>query len=604
MKRQEQPKDTRNLSGGREIPVENYCDQPYVLRTDDGAWLCTVTTGPGKEGNPGQHIVAMRSTDQGKTWTDRVDVEPSGGPESSYAVLLKVPGGRIYCFYNHNTDNMREVIGDPAFYNGKKEKRVDSLGYFVFKYSDDGGRTWSPGRTNVPIREFAIDRENPYGGKVRFGWNVGKPFVLEGAAYVSFHKVGGFGEGFFTRSEGALLRSDNILSERDPDKIRWETLPDGNVGLRAPAGGGPIAEEQSYVTLSDGSIYAIYRTVDGRPACSTSRDGGHIWSQPRYVCYADGRPIRQPRAANFAWKCANGKFLYWFHNNGWTGYNFGPGAGSRNVAWLCGGIERDGDIAWSQPEVVLYAGDFFSGPSYPDLIEEGGRYFLTETQKTSARVHEMDRDLVEGLWAQLEGTAGTVVPGGLILDLPKDGAMPSQAAVPALPEFVTRDYWAKGPGRVDLGGGFTIELRLQLDALEAGQALLDSRTETGAGLALVTTGRGTIELVMNDGRSESRWDCDPGMIVAGKRHHVAVIVDGGPRLISFVVDGQLCDGAGKRMYGWGRFSPVLRHANGGTTLRIAPRMKGRVWRLRIYDRALRTSEAVACFREEEEKNHG
>ena len=83
MKRQEKPKDARNLSGGREIPVENYCDQPYVLRTDDGAWLCTVTTGPGKEGNPGQHIVAMRSTDQGKTWTDRVDVEPSGGPESS-----------------------------------------------------------------------------------------------------------------------------------------------------------------------------------------------------------------------------------------------------------------------------------------------------------------------------------------------------------------------------------------------------------------------------------------------------------------------------------------------------------------------------------------
>lgn len=181
--------------------------------------------------------------------------------------------------------------------------------------------------------------------------------------------------------------------------------------------------------------------------------------------------------------------------------------------------------------------------------------------------------------------------------------MPVESAMPRLPEFVTRDYWSKGPGRVDLGGGFSIELGLRLDSLEEGQAILDSRTESGAGLALVTTARGTIELVMNDGRSESRWDCDPGAVVPGRQQHVVVIVDGGPRLISFVVDGRLCDGAGKRMYGWGRFSPVLRHANGGKTLRIAPRMKGEVRTLRIDGRALRTSEAVGRCREDQ-KNHG
>ena len=42
--------------------------------------------------------------------------------------------------------------------------RVDSQGYFVFKYSDDHGMTWSSKRYNVPVREMAIDRENPYGG--------------------------------------------------------------------------------------------------------------------------------------------------------------------------------------------------------------------------------------------------------------------------------------------------------------------------------------------------------------------------------------------------------------------------------------------------------
>ena len=75
------------------------------------------------------------------------------------------------------------------------------------------------GNATIPVREMAIDRENVYGGKVRFFWNVGKPFTQDGSAYVSLHKVGGFGEGFFTRSEGVLLKSENILTEKDPEEI-------------------------------------------------------------------------------------------------------------------------------------------------------------------------------------------------------------------------------------------------------------------------------------------------------------------------------------------------------------------------------------------------
>ncbi len=42
--------------------------------------------------------------------------------------------------------------------------------------------------------------------------------------------------------------------------------------------------------------------------------------------------------------------------------------------------------------------------SYPDLIEQDGRYWITETQKTVARVHSVDPELLEGLWKQ-----GTVI---------------------------------------------------------------------------------------------------------------------------------------------------------------------------------------------------
>jgi len=127
-------RDPRNITAGWEIPSETYSDQPYIVRTDDGAWLCVITTGTGHEGQPGQHVVTMRSTDQGHTWAPPVAVEPELHPESSYAVLLKVPSGRIYCFYNHNTDNLRQVIADDPPFKGGFCTRVDSLGYFVFRY--------------------------------------------------------------------------------------------------------------------------------------------------------------------------------------------------------------------------------------------------------------------------------------------------------------------------------------------------------------------------------------------------------------------------------------------------------------------------------------
>ena len=104
--------DSRNITSGREIPNEGYADQPYLVKTDDGAWLAVITTGKGVEGEGGQHVISTRSTDWGRTWLTPVDVEPGTGPEASYAVLLKVPYGRIYLFYNHNTDNIRQVKAD------------------------------------------------------------------------------------------------------------------------------------------------------------------------------------------------------------------------------------------------------------------------------------------------------------------------------------------------------------------------------------------------------------------------------------------------------------------------------------------------------------
>jgi hypothetical protein len=573
--------DLRNIRTGWEIPSETYADQPYVVKTDDGAWLCILTTGAGREGARGQHVVSLRSTDRGRTWSEPVDIEPADGPEASYAVLLKVASGRIYAFYNHNTDNLRRIKGDDPPYKDGWCTRVDTQGYFVFRYTGDHGRTWSKNRFPIPVREMQIDRENPYGGTIRFFWNVGKPFTHGVAAYVPLHKVGGFGRNFITRSEGVLLKSPNLLTESDPEKIVWETLPDGDIGLRAPPGGGPIAEEQSFCVLSDGSFYCVYRTIDGHPACCYSRDGGHTWSTPQYARYADGTLIKHSRAANFAWKCSNGKYLYWFHNHGGRSYE------DRNPAWLCGGVEVDSPdariIAWSQPEIVLYDDDPYVRMSYPDLIEDDDRFFLTETQKDIARVHQVDRALVEGLWSQFDNRV--VATDGLLLDLPGEtDSMPQSVPMPALPAFAAA------------GAGVAVDLWVTFDAVTPGQVLLDSRSASGQGLCLQTTPRGTVEIILNDGRSESRWDCDPGLLPTGRSHHIVANVDGGPKIITFIVDGRLCDGGESRQFGWGRFSPNLRDVNGGKSLRIGANLTGRIDHLRIYNRHLRTSEAIGNYR--------
>ncbi len=604
--------DNRHIAQGYEIPTERYSDQPYVVKTDDGAWLCTITTGGGIEGASGQHIIATRSADQGRTWSAPVDVEPADGPEASYAVPLKARGGRIYLFYNHNSDDRRWVIADDPPYKDGKCYRVDSQGCFVFKYSDDHGLTWSSKRYNVPVRAMAIDRENPYGGAIRYFWNVGKPIIHGGSAYVSLHKVGGLGHGFFTRSEGVLLRSENIMTEPDPEKIVWETLPEGDAGLRAPSGGGPIAEEHSYVVLSDGAFYSVYRTIDGHPAFAYSRDAGRSWTQPAYKRYDNGRLMKHPRAANFAWKCENGKYLYWFHNHGGNWYE------DRNPVWLCGGVESDTEegsvIRWSQPEIAIYDDDSYVRMSYPDLIEEDGQYFLLETQKDKARVHRLDPALLEGMWRQLD-QGGALTASNCIVEWKARDASDNHVIMPPLAAFNTRDAQRPDYGARDMRSGFTLEFWLELQDLAAGQALLDARAPGGQGWAVETSASGSVEIILNDGRCESRWNYDPGALTVGKAQHVVVVVDGGPKIISFIVDGIFCDGGAQRQFGWGRFNPAMRHVNSAHKNAIIAPGSGvgrahfpaaadaqridispAIRLLRVYDRYLRTAEAIGNFR--------
>jgi len=314
--------DPRDITAGYEIPSENYADQPYVVVTQDGNWLCVLTTGPSTESQRGQHVVATISADKGQSWSELIPIEP--GLESddwhmtSWVTAVAVPGGRVYAFYNYRYDEVCTQHG----------------GWLCYRYSDDNGRTWSAQRYRVPMRLAKRDRENVTGGTHQFFWCIDKPVISNGSLFFGLPKLttglpldGG---------EGWVVCSDNILTERDPDSIHWELLPDGDVGVWNPDLGS-VQEEQNIEVLSDGSLYMVNRTEIGHPAFAISRDGGHSWTTPQIMRYATGNPIKNPRACPKIWKASNGKFLFWFHNDGYPGWG---NSAVRNPVWLAGGIEK------------------------------------------------------------------------------------------------------------------------------------------------------------------------------------------------------------------------------------------------------------------------
>jgi hypothetical protein len=557
--------DLRNMKNAVGIiPDEGYCDQPYTVKTLSNEWLCVITTGPGGESQKGQHVSAIISADQGKSWSKPIDIEKASDQMSSWATPYITPYGRIYVFYNYNGDG---VFTTP---DGKSIPNSALLGWYCYKYSDDHGRTWSK-RFRLPLRKTTVDYMNNWHGEVQLFWGISKPIQIENSMYFALTKMGKYhadvGEGWF-------FKSDNISTEKNAEKLNWQLLPDGEQGL-STAALGLVQEEHNIVGLNDGGLYCVYRTNEGFPAHSYSRDQGRTWTKPEFMTYEpNGQVVKNPRACPRLFKCANGKYLLWYHNHSqvvrWQ---------HRNPAWVSGGVEKDGVIHWSQPEILLYETDTSARMSYPDLIEENGKFWITETQKEVAGVHAIDPILLEGLWKQ--ASLKTIAKSGLVAE--KYNPDKSSDVGVISPLNLTK-------------GGFAIDLWLTLDELKPGQILLDNTDSQGKGISISVTKQRTLEITLTDGKYKSAWDTDPGVIQAGKPQHVVFNVDGGPNIITTVVNGKLCDGGRYRPFGWTWFSDLPEDVNTSVPLKLSPEGKKIIKQIRLYNRYLTTSEAIGNFR--------
>ena len=557
-------KDWRYIPNGSLIHSNGYVDQPYIIVLEDGNWFCVYTTSNKHEGAKGQHIACRLSSNRGKSWGEAVRIEEPGPESASWGVPYLTAYGRIYVFYDYNGDKIHAL-------GSRKNIREDMLGWYCYRYSDDNGKTWSA-RYRLPMRKTTIDRMNQWNGEVQIFWGIDKPKRLGDGLLFAFSKIG---EYMLEYSEGWLYHCENIEIEKNPEKLKWELLPKGDQGIRSSIWG-DIQEEQNTVHLQDGSIACMYRTTQGHPLMAYSQDQGYSWSEPTPPADYNGRPLKNPRANPKIWRCNNGHYLLWYHHNSTRSFF------NRNPAWVAGGIEKEGKIVWSQPEVLLYHNKSGRGPSYPDLVEANGKYWITETQKTEARVHEIPASFLEVLWSQFDLSQS--VAESLAIDL--SGALLEKTDSVQLSGLMEEKELA----------GFTLTVRLasNLD-MANGKIIIDARDKEGRGFWLEAAENFTVRFSLSDGKTTSSLLADAGVLQTRSRteQEISVSVDYRSGIIQFVVDGILCDGKGLP-FGWGRISPKIEEVP-MDWLRIDKSRKT-ITGVQFYSRPLMNTEIIGAYR--------
>lgn len=104
--------DPRDISNGTVMLATGYLDQPYCVQSTGRSpveWTCIVTDGAVHEGGSGEHMVAVMSTDKGKTWSSPVLLEQNTTLDNAYGTIVISPRNRIYCIYNMNLDNITHL---------------------------------------------------------------------------------------------------------------------------------------------------------------------------------------------------------------------------------------------------------------------------------------------------------------------------------------------------------------------------------------------------------------------------------------------------------------------------------------------------------------
>lgn len=578
-----------------------------------------------REGGPGLQLFSTRSVDGGRTWSPLSPIDDDiRQSHDGYQLLHRRPDGgwRIFVFYGWNPGSQYPPDSAPDLPELKRTDMQLDEGYW-FRVSDDGGASWGDRRWLIPVRRTRIDRDNPWGGSTMGMFLCDKPSVVNGAVYMAFQKTRD-GAGETPGSEVFLLRSRNLLHVDDLDDAEWETLPHGDVGLQAPSGDLALGEEPHVLQVGAphaDRLFCLWRAETGRLAASYSDDSGESWDEPFWLTHeghaGGGHPLKNPRGSITPFRLSGSspdgmhEFVMLYYNNGRTerlGYV------GRRVYWLvCGRSTPDGHIRWGQPEIALWwDGTGFEdrpgwnpdwaivdGPGYPDFVEfDDATLAFVESNKLAVRYHVVDQRLLAHLRAQPDLVHVT----GDSLAYRWRAAADTPGRQPSAP--VLADLRARGGVTIVVRVAGTLEtvrgtcLVRAFSTVTAALGEEPTSATVTKGYSVTVTDDGELELLVTDGfgielRHTTRIAMATGVWDGGE-HLVGFVLDGGPKVVTDVVDERLDDG-GSEPQGWAFFPAALGEV-GGSELVVDPDATGALRELRIYDRALLTTELVAASR--------
>jgi len=316
--------------------------------------------------------------------------------------------------------------------------------------------------------------------------------------------------------------------------------------------------------------------------------------------------VKHPRGPFTPKQIYPGVWLMLYYNNhggGWYG---------RDPYFLACGREVEGtfgpkglpEILWSQPEIVLYDREYRGGTSgggYPDFIfVESSESNLTEVYITAAQkglpqpaksrsyLSRVEPTLVEGLLSQHDRRSLPVrkIP---LLDIDtKKMNMPLNR--PMLP--------ATGNAPQTAQQGFSVMLLLSDHSTHARPGDMIFHGEYMALRVGNDKGGLSLNFSYTDGQegsfSRSTGPMCTGLLANSGVHHVSIIADGGPNIVSFIVDGIYCDESWSFLpeAGMGEIpaAEFIVHSQDS-------QYRATVKKLDVYGSALRTSESVIMYRE-------
>lgn len=294
-----------------------YLDQPQCAiwtppsPGKSSRWVCTIARNSKGEGNPGEHSEILYSEDKGVTWTTGIRLEAEGTPTNSYGNIGLTDFGRLYVIYDMNLKNVT------TFPDGKPFTRDDELGYHVWRYSDDGGSTWSQDRYTIPVRNTAVDRNNTFNGATQIFWSVDQiKRTRTGGSLHAFTKIGSYMQS--PPEESFFVLSGNVNTERNASLVTWSIFPEGDVGVRPPCPylGCMNWEEAHVVQLVQPGMFHVARTSVGLLGAASTRDdtGASGWGVGSFATFsaaglpaAEGRKLKNPEGPITLKRFSNGK---------------------------------------------------------------------------------------------------------------------------------------------------------------------------------------------------------------------------------------------------------------------------------------------------------